>query len=486
MKIYKSYYILLIGFFLLTSCSDFLDMTPTNSGDAEESIKTNADAKFVLNGIMRKLSAAEYYGRNFPLYGDVKGGDLAVYSQGRGFDYLYAFNHSAESNPFSSVWTQGYHVLVQINNLLESIERIEAEGSPEDFSNSKGQALTARAIVYFDLVKKKKKNYLDDKSAWGVPLVTEKLDANAKPLRATVEENYKQIIKDLDDAQPLLSKSKDNGFINYYANLAMQARVYLYMGENEKSLAAAEEIIESGVYSLYSNDKWVDSWSEEFGSESIFELAIYPSEGDLGTGSLGAYLRRSGHGSGSILGFFMASDYFIDRLAEDLNDVRHGIMSFDETSDTRMGSCYKYSGSINLDGDKGSANSTAVNIKVIRLSEVYLIAAEAALSIDKDKSASYYNEIRKRSPGLAQATSSTISLDMIMDERSKELIGEGHRFFDMIRWNQTIEFNDELGNLAITHRTKTIDRTFYKTLLPIPIGEINTNPEIEKQQNPGY
>src|SRR5699024_9488033 len=216
-------------------------------------------------------------------------------------------------------------------------------------------------------------------------------------------------------------KSKDNGFINYYANLAMQARVYLYMGENEKSLAAAEEIIESGVYSLYSNDKWVDSWSEEIGSESIFELAIYPSEGDLGTGSLGAYLRRAGHGSGSILGYFMASDYFIDRLAEDLNDVRHGIMSFDETSDTRMGSCYKYSGSINLDGDKGSANSTAVNIKVIRLSEVYLIAAEAALSIDKDKSVSYYNKIRKRSPGLAQATSSTISLDMIMDERSKEL-----------------------------------------------------------------
>src|SRR5699024_10765861 len=244
------------------------------------------------------LSAAEYYGSNFPLYGDVKGGDLAVYSQGRGFDYLYAFNHSAESNPFSSVWTQGYHVLVQINNLLESIERIEAEGSPEDFSNSKGQALTARAIVYFDLVRLYGKNYLDDKSACGVPLVTEKLDANAKPLRATVEENDKQIIKDLDDAQPLLSKSKDNGFINYYANLAMQARVYLYMGENEKSLAAAEEIIESGVYSLYSNDKWVDSWSEEFGSESIFELAIYPSEGDLGTGSLGAYLRRAGHGSG--------------------------------------------------------------------------------------------------------------------------------------------------------------------------------------------
>src|SRR5699024_12460134 len=135
-----------------------------------------------------------------------------------GYYYLYSFNHSAESKPFYSVWTKGYHVLIQINNLLESIERIEAEGSPEDFSNSKGQALTARAIVYFDLVRLYGKAYNDDKSAYGVPNITHTLQADAQELRASIEENYKQIMDDLLAAAPLLPKTKVNGSINYYAN----------------------------------------------------------------------------------------------------------------------------------------------------------------------------------------------------------------------------------------------------------------------------
>lgn len=470
--------------FLISSCKDFLDVEPTNSGEASTSINTAADAKVMINGILSKMASSAYYGRNLPLYGDAKGGDLAVFSQGRGYDYLYAFNHAESTNAYSGVWIQGYHVIAQINNLLESIDKLEADGSSENFDNFKGQALTARAYIYFDLVRLYGKSYNDDKSSFGVPNITTKLDANAQELRATVEENYTQILKDLTDSEPLLPKAKSNGYINYYANKALQAKVYLYMGENLKALTAAEVIINSNAYTPYSNSEWVDSWKSEFGSESIFELGIFPSEGDLGTGSLGAYVRRSGHGSGSILGNFMASDKFIARLNQDPDDVRHGIMDDDETG--RKGAIYKYSGSTSLAGDKNTSNSTAVNIKVVRLSEIYLIAAEAALISNKQLAVDYLNEIRKRSPNLAPATVSTITLDMIAEERSKELIGEGHRFFDMIRWNKTIEFNDDLGNLAITHRGTSIDRSFYKTLLPIAIGEINSNPEIKSQQNPGY
>lgn len=471
---------------LFTACSDFLDVKPTNSGDASTAINTATDAKIIINGLMSKMASGSYYGRNFPLYGDVKGGDLTVFSQGRGYDYLYAFNHSETSNTYSGIWSQGYHNIAQINNLLESITALKAAGSTENFDTYEGQALTARAITYFDLVRLYGKFYQEDKTAWGVPNITVTLPSNAQELRSTVEENYTQILNDLKAAEPLLSKAKANGYINYWANKAMQARVYLYMGQNDLALAAAEEIINSNVYRLYDNNEWVTSWTTEFGTESIFELAIFPSEGDLGNSSLGAYVRRSGHGSASILGNFLASDSFIARMAEDPDDVRHGVIGRDETSASRMGSWYKYSGSTSLAGDKKSTNSTAVNIKVIRLSEVYLIAAEAALTVDKEKAANYLNAIRKRAPNLAPATAETVNLDMIADERSKELFGEGHRFFDMIRWNRPITFNDELGNLAISHREKTIDRSFYKTLLPITITEINANPEIKTQQNPGY
>ena len=147
-------------------------------------------------------------------------------------------------------------------------------------------------------------------------------------------------------------------------------------------------------------------------------------------------------------------------------------------------------GSTTLAGD-GKATNTAVNIKIIRLSEIYLIAAEAALHSTKqeagaDAAAGYLNEIRRRSPRLAPATAATITDDMILDERSKELFGEGQRFFDMMRMGRTIEFNDDFQDIPVSHRGKTIDRTFEKIVLPISQDEINANPALENQQNPGY
>lgn len=475
--------LLIIG---LSSCKKFLDIKPSNSGDSDLAIQTPADAQVMINGIMRSMTSSDYYGRNFLMYGDAKGGDFTIYSQGRGLDNLYTFNHSATSGSYVGFWSQIYFSILQTNNLLENIAKLEAK-QPTAFNAAKGQALTARAMMYFDLVRLYGKSYDDNKTSFGVPIVLTKLPSDAQPQRATVEQNYTQILKDLNDAAPLLSKTKTKGYINYYANLAMKARVYLYMKDNVNALKSAEEIINAtGVYSLYSNANWVSSWASEAGSESIFELGVVPLENDLTTSSLGFYHRRKSHGASTALGWFVASDYFLARLGQDPTDVRWGIMAYDETAgNNRIGSLYKYSGSTALTGD-GKATPTAVNIKVIRLSEIYLIAAEASLVSNPGQAAIYLNAIRKRSPNLAAATASTISIDMILDERSKELYGEGQRFFDMIRLNKSITFNDELGIIPATNRAKTIDRTFNKTRLPIAQAEIDANPSLKAQQNEGY
>lgn len=479
---------------LNSSCSDFLDVKPTHAADKDESITTAADAQVIIRGLMSKMASGSYYGRNFPLYADVKGGDFTITSQGRGYDYLYVFNHSPQTNSYSGIWSQGYHCIAQINNLLTQIQKLKDNGSTENFDQFIGQALTARALIYFDLVRLYGEPYNENKSALGVPITLEVLNYDAKPGRSTVEQNYIQILKDLKDAEPLLPKTKANGYINYYANKAIQARVYLFQDDFQNALTAAEEVITSTAYSLYSNANWVGSWGAQFGTESIFELAILPSEGDLGNTSLGAYYRRRGHPNTTIAaGYFTASTSFINLLNEDIGDIRKGIMSNDEISSTRLGSLYKYSGSTDVStttgkGD-GKGNTTAVNIKVIRLSEMYLIAAEAALrssTPDLTKAANYLQQIRKRAPNLTAATSTTVTLDMIANERSKELVGEGHRFFDMMRWNKVIEFDDALGAVSTIHRTNKIDRTFFKTILPISQDESNANPEIAKQQNPGY
>jgi hypothetical protein len=315
------------------------------------------------------------------------------------------------------------------------------------------------------------------------------VDASEKPTRASVGEVYNQIVSDLAEGANTISKSVRNGFLNYYANKAIEARVKLHMNDFPGALAAAEEVINDKKYTLYDNDKWVNSWSTAFGSESIFELGVYENEADLGTSSLGYYLLRLGIIKGAS-GWFMASDYYLQRLGEDAEDIRWGIMDYDETSPLRFGSSLKYVGGSNMNGDKGG-KASATNVKVIRLSEVYLIAAEAAIqqsTPDKMKAATYLNEIRKRSPNIDLATDATVSLKMVIDEKSKELFAEGHRYFDMLRLGWDIEFNDEFiyPNVLIPHREKIIDRTFFKTILPIPQDEIDANPAIGAQQNPGY
>lgn len=493
----KNIKLLLAAVFLLSmaSCEKSLEVTPSNSADANVAVKTPRDAQIIINGIMNQMTDADYYGRNFVMYGEAKGGNMAVYSMGRGLDALYTFNHSANSNSYSGFWSQIYYTILEANYLLEQITKLEASGVT-GFNSAKGQALTARALMYFDLVRLYGKQYTDNKNSFGVPLVLTRIPFDAKPLRASVDEVYKQIVLDLTDAAPLLSKSKSNGYINYYANKAIAARVALTMDEKATALTAAQEVIgATSAYKLYDNTNWVASWKSEYGSESIFELKVNPLENDLGSSSLGVYQRNKGVGTSSALGFFYASTGFLSSLNAGGNaDIRRGIMARDESSASRLGAVYKYSGSIpdgnstssKMDGDKSTANSTAVNIKVIRLSEMYLIAAEALLMTNPASAANYLNAIRSRNPALAPATAATITLDMILEERAKELHGEGHRFFDMMRLNKSITFNDAFGGLSVSQRPVTIDRTFYKTILPISQAEINANPGIKVQQNPGY
>jgi len=498
----------LIAVVQLSSCSGFLDVKPSNSTMEEElEIRTRSDAKIMMDGIMRNLVNSNYYGRGMMLYGDAKGSDLTIVSQGRGYDYLYSFNQTPSSGSGSGYWSQIYYCLLQVNTMLQGMEKSETGGGMyEDFTQYKAQALTLRALMYFDLVRiyGKPYTYSDAPASLGVPIVTKPIDRYQQPTRATVSEVYAQIQSDLDAARAILTtngRARSNGYINYWGNRVLQARVYLYMGKYAEALTVAEEIIESNVYTLYTNDNWITSWGTQFASESIFELGIFQNEADLGTSSWGALLIRRGNISSQIMGWFVASDYYLARLNasydganESTRDVRWATLYYDETSATRMGSCRKYTGGNHTSGD-GKGSYSAVNIKVFRLSEVYLIAAEAALlksSPDRAKAATYLQAIRKRAPGLAPATAETVSLDMILDERSRELFMEGHRFFDLTRNKIRIEFNDDfidVGAVTASNRPKVINENgsfFYKCVLPIPKGEIDANPAIASQQNPGY
>ena len=172
-------------------------------------------------------------------------------------------------------------------------------------------------------------------------------------------------------------------------------------------------------------------------------------------------------------------------------DVRWGVMDYDHMYGEEERSnwpvcCYKYSGSPSLAGD-GKSTSTAVNVKVIRLSEIYLLAAEAYCQTNnKAKAAELLNAIAERNPNYTPWTAGTVTVDAIFNEYRRELLGEGLLFFEEMRQNRTVYFEDDAWGFGTTttYRESHIDRSFFRAILPIGQDEINANPGI--QQNPGY
>ena len=141
-------------------------------------------------------------------------------------------------------------------------------------------------------------------------------------------------------------------------------------------------------------------------------------------------------------------------------------------------------------------NRVAVNdnsyrpIMVYRFAETYLIAAEAALmksSVDQTKANTYLHEVRKRAnPAVTQVTA---TVDLVLKERRKELIGEGHRYYDLGRLGRTIDRNTSDNKLPGNSEYVTVDPwnrggDQYQVILPISQSQRTANPAAV--QNPGY
>lgn len=121
------------------------------------------------------------------------------------------------------------------------------------------------------------------------------------------------------------------------------------------------------------------------------------------------------------------------------------------------------------------------NNRMIRYSDVVLLAAEAALmSGDEPKAREYVNMVRTRARMCGPAGNtcpadytSPITMDEIIHERRLELALEGHRFFDLVRWNIAEEYLDGqyLENQGVYVTFESPKNDFY----PIPEGEVNTS-----------
>ena len=481
---------------LLPSCKDFLELLPTQNIPASQSIGNVQDAQNALNGVYRALTSSAYYGRDMLLYADLKGGDMGLVGTAIAGDGLYFFSHTPNSGSLQGYWNQIFYIILQTNNILSNVDSgnvtIGSAADQTNLNNIVGQTFAIRGLCHFDLARLYGYPYLKDNGAsLGAPIVTEMLPANYQGTRSTVAECYTQAISDLTEAVSLLSTTRKNGAINKYGAQAILSKIYLYKGDYNNAYEMARSIIDAGVYTPFTASNWVASWKTQGASESIFELFLVPNENDLGSSSFSSYFgpRRT---SRNDLGSVMVSDIFFDMFNNYPEDVRWELFGYDEfhnlgTIPERRGWLQKYEGD-------GKSNIRATNNKIIRITEVLLIAAEAAVekaSPDFPSAVNWVNIIRQRDPSLPDLTadaSKTEILNEIERQRRIEFIGEGQRYFDVLRKGGTVYFRDggffpppQVGN-----RGESVDWNYHRCVLPIGQDELNANPALISQQNPGY
>lgn len=452
---------------LLQSCDSFLDLTPSSSIDSGSAINNVESATAALVGTYDGLQYYYSYGRDFVVYGDVLTNNVKTSpTNSNRFTSEAAWSWSVSTSDFANYWNRTYNTINRANNIINA----EVTGDKTSINQIVGEAYAIRALLYFDMVRMYAQdyNFTPDHSHLGVPYVT-KHDPAGQPLRNTVSEVYTNILSDLGKAAELVTKSRQLAPYTISPNgiNALYARVYLYMGNYAKAKEYAELVIPK--YSLIPNDKYLASWSEEYTSESIFTLA-HNTVDNQATNGLGYIYMEAGYGD------LLVEPKFPDLYAE--GDVRKGWFV--------KGVAASKKDNIYVEGKyPGRGTPGLDNYNMIRVSEMYLIAAEsAARTGDETTARKYLDAIKKRALPSAVATSATgqALIDAILLEKRKELAFEGHYFHDLKRLHLPI--------IAATSGTGAIGQTIQpgdnRLAWPIPQREIDANPNIGAQQNPGY
>lgn len=490
----------------LSSCvNDWLDVAPSDGTDADAALTSSSDLAAARTGMYAALKGnsnlVDYYGQQFFVYGDVHAGDDYQYNNIGGSNrasFYYDMNYQTASEFSSSTsssnvaWKSPYIVIGRANRIIAAAEggalsdAAEAKATIDQYA---AEAKVLRALAHFDLVRIYGKPYTEDQGAsLGVPLVTEVLESNAKPARSTVAEVYTQVVKDLTEAisSNALATETEPGYVSVWGAKAILSRVYLNMGDYANALSVAEDIIKNSGAALWTRDQYFKAWDASTPNESefLFRLNVAGSTDNNDLNGIGNLQQRDGYKE------MVATKKFVDMLTSDPKDVRND-MFLPATAPKEVATYGTNKVFLNKLRGQGDNLRNVTIVPIIRLSEVYLTAAECAFrNNDKTKAVEYLNDLVKNrtTTEASLATVDNITLERILIERRKELIGEGQRYFDALRNNETItrytSEADKGWHKTLSKEAQSFNRDYFKAIAAIPQAEINANPNIK--QNTGY
>lgn len=454
---------------LLSSCSkDFLNRTPYTSLPVDVALSTEGDLQVALRGAYAGLRAVvnqagttvpDLYGRTIPVLGDVMADNAYVSVQNSNRYVLYnTYSISVSDANADGLWASAYNVILRCNNIINS----SLTGSA-NINQYKGEALAIRALLYFELVRFFAKPYNDNPASPGVPIVTT-YNLTQKPARNTVAEVYTQILNDLTQAYTQMTLYTNSSQFSKYAARALQAKVYLHKGDYANAKTAALDVINNGGFTLVTTANYAAYWSNPAirtdKVETLFEVSS-DAVNNLGFDALGYIYSQSGYGD------LLASDSLYALFSS--TDIRRSLYATGTRGGLASVFVNKYP---SISGDRSDT-------KVLRLSDVYLIAAEASLPNDTEALTYLNYVVSRRDPSLTYTSTGATLLENIITERRKELAFEGDRFHDLNRLKRPILRSNNYPATA-----RIIPYPDDRRVLPIPQTERDANPAIV--QNSGY
>lgn len=478
-----------------TSCDDFLDIQPYDQIDRAIAFRDADDFEFAINGVYNSIRSGSYWGSAMIVVPEMMTDNVVQGELNNGaYAAVHYWNHTSVTGEFGNMWLAAYRVILNANAILEALPSFE---ETDRLREIKAEALIARAMAHFDLVRCFAKPYRQSNpnTDLGVPirLVTDFVESIP---RNTIQQVYDQVETDLNEALQAIEStqagdiSANTSVSDLGQNRAKFSKGFLYAlwtrvafekGDWDTAFDLAELCVNyrNGLYRVDSNLDNV--WTESASNEIIFQIYFVQQDNPPRIGWTYVSLATADYvASQSVLSVFTSpniderySFYFTDEVELDgsvynlPNPGPEGVIKH-RTSDRLF------------DGQN--------NAKVIRLPEVLLSRAEAAL--------------RKSTPDVAQATDdlnavrvargldaeTVATLDLVTQERRRELCFEGDWWFYR-RANGEGFFRvsngdcqlDDIQNCTLQW-SESDDQQ--KMVFPIPQGEVDANTEMA--QNPGY
>lgn len=424
----------------LSSCDDFLDITPTgkviaSTGEEYRAMLTYEYKYFPNDRHMTIVRTDE-----LKLSGQTASSDLDAYLD----LWLWKDENPSPTTSYFS-WRSYYHAIYIANYIIEHQEEI-TDASAKTINQLVGEAYMMRAYCHFLLVNLYAEPYTHCTPATtrGVPMMLE-ADVNAIPGSSSVETIYQQVLSDIAEAEQRLNVTKWDEGENYRFNTisaqALRARTYLYMGRWQEALTAAK--------------------------------AVIAAHGDLEDLNVSSALLPDSYQSAENI---VALEQFSSNLSTVINQPSNDFISLYRTGDQRKSKYFKRATSTTWTLLKSDGYCS------FRSAEAYLTAAEAAAQLNdltgaidllkpllqKRLNATAYQETLDLMTPMNQSQ----LLQEIYDERARELAFEGHRWYDLRRTTQPA--------LTRTYGGQTYTLTPEKYTMRFPTEAVESNPEIER------